>query len=143
MLKRGNIGLARLLVTVYNAGPQGISTYSLLRQLGSTHHGQAFLKRAERENRPSVCEVKQKCVLMLHSAYSSSPAAPAVVVVVSALVEFIVPLAAKVLAQDQLAVLHQLIPWYRFTSHSGERIQKTQAHTTSKRLPLYFYVLRQ
>jgi hypothetical protein len=48
---------------------------------------------------------------MLHSPYSSSPAAAAVVVVVfSSLVKFIVLLAAKGLAQDQLSVLHQLIP---------------------------------
>jgi DNA-binding MarR family transcriptional regulator len=49
LLKRGNVGLARLLLAVYEAGPEGISTVQLLRQLGSTHNAQAFIKRAERE----------------------------------------------------------------------------------------------
>jgi len=48
LLKRGNVGLARLLLAVYDAGPDGISTRKLLQQLGSTHHAQAFIKRAEK-----------------------------------------------------------------------------------------------
>jgi hypothetical protein len=49
LLKRGNIGLFRLLVAVNDAGPKGIATYDLLHKIGSTHHGKAFIKRAERE----------------------------------------------------------------------------------------------
>jgi hypothetical protein len=49
LLKRGNVGLARLLIAVHKAGPKGITTYKLLEQLGSTHHAQAFIARAERE----------------------------------------------------------------------------------------------
>lgn len=49
LLKRGNVGLARLLIAVYNAGPDGIPTYKLLHQLGSTNHAKAFIKRAEKE----------------------------------------------------------------------------------------------
>jgi hypothetical protein len=48
LFKRGNVGLARLLLAVYDAGPEGISTYKLLHQLGSTHHAKAFIARAER-----------------------------------------------------------------------------------------------
>jgi hypothetical protein len=51
LLKRGNIGLFRLLVAVNDAGPKGIATYDLLHKIGSTHHGKAFIKRAEREGR--------------------------------------------------------------------------------------------
>jgi hypothetical protein len=47
--KRGDMGLLRLLIAVNAAGPEGIATYKLLHQLGSTHHAKAFLKRAERE----------------------------------------------------------------------------------------------
>ena len=49
LLKRGNIGLLRLLIAVNAAGPKGIATYKLLDQLGSTHHAKAFIARAERE----------------------------------------------------------------------------------------------
>ena len=49
LLKRGNMGLLRLLIAVHDAGPKGISTYKLLNQLGSTHHAKAFIARAERE----------------------------------------------------------------------------------------------
>jgi hypothetical protein len=78
---------------------------------------------------------------MLHSPYSSSPAAAAVVVF-SALVEFIVQLAASLstgpnacpASVDSLVQIHESF---------GGRVQKTQAHTTSKRLPLYFYALGQ
>ena len=76
---------------------------------------------------------------MLCSAYSS-PAAAAVVV--SSSVELIVPLTASPstgpivcpASVDTLLQIHE--------SFWGEET-KTQAHTTSKRLPLYFYVLRQ
>jgi hypothetical protein len=49
LLKPGNIGLARLLLAVYAAGDEGITTVKLLRQLNSITHGQAFLSRAARE----------------------------------------------------------------------------------------------
>jgi hypothetical protein len=49
LLRRGNVGLARVLVAVYDAGPHGIATYKLLHQLGSTNHAKAFIKRAEKE----------------------------------------------------------------------------------------------
>lgn len=49
LFRRGNVGLARLLLVVHAAGPEGISTVKLLEQLGSTHHAQAFIKRAKRE----------------------------------------------------------------------------------------------
>ena len=49
LLKRGNIGLLRLLIAVNAAGPKGIATYKLLHQLGSTHHAKTFIARAERE----------------------------------------------------------------------------------------------
>jgi hypothetical protein len=49
LLKRGNIGLLRLLIAVNSAGPDGIATYDLLHQLGSTHHAKAFIARAEQE----------------------------------------------------------------------------------------------
>jgi hypothetical protein len=49
LFQRGNVGLARCLIAVYEAGPEGISTYKLLQQLGSTNHAQAFIKRAVRE----------------------------------------------------------------------------------------------
>ena len=47
--KRGDMGLLRLLIAVNQAGPQGIATYKLLHQLGSTHHAKAFIVRAEEE----------------------------------------------------------------------------------------------
>ncbi len=43
------MGLPRLLIAVNAAGPQGIATYKLLHQLGSTHHAKAFIARAERD----------------------------------------------------------------------------------------------
>jgi hypothetical protein len=49
LFKRGNLGLFRLLVAVNAAGPDGIATYELLHQLGSTHHAKAFIARAEKE----------------------------------------------------------------------------------------------
>lgn len=49
LLKRGNIGLIRLLLVVRDAGPDGISTYKLLHQLGSTNHAKAFITRAEKQ----------------------------------------------------------------------------------------------
>jgi hypothetical protein len=49
LLKRGNMGLFRLLIAVNRAGPKGIATYDLLYKLGSTHHAKAFIKRAEKE----------------------------------------------------------------------------------------------
>jgi hypothetical protein len=49
LFKRGNVGLARLLIAVYNAGPGGISTYRLLHELGSTHHAKSFISRAVKE----------------------------------------------------------------------------------------------
>lgn len=49
LFKRGNVGLARLLIAVSNSGPSGVATYKLLHQLGSTHHAKAFIKRAEKE----------------------------------------------------------------------------------------------
>jgi hypothetical protein len=48
LLKRGNIGLIRLLLAVRDAGPDGIATYKLLYQLGSTNHAKAFITRAEK-----------------------------------------------------------------------------------------------
>jgi hypothetical protein len=49
LLKRGNIGLLRLLIAVNVAGPEGVATNKLLHQLGSTHHAKAFIARAELE----------------------------------------------------------------------------------------------
>jgi hypothetical protein len=49
LFQRGNIGLSRLLFVLYKAGPEGITTNKLLKQLGSTNHAQAFIKRAEKE----------------------------------------------------------------------------------------------
>jgi len=50
LFKRGNMGLLRLLIAVNSApAPEGIATYHLLHQLGSTHHGKTFIARAERE----------------------------------------------------------------------------------------------
>jgi hypothetical protein len=49
LLKRGNLGLLRLLIAVNQSGSQGIPTYKLLHLLGSTHHAKAFIARAERE----------------------------------------------------------------------------------------------
>ena len=49
LFRRGNVGLARLLVAVNAAGPQGISTNKLLEQLNSSHHAQAFIRRAAKE----------------------------------------------------------------------------------------------
>lgn len=46
LFKRGNVGLARLLLALNAAGPKGMSTNKLLEWLGSTHHGQSFIKRA-------------------------------------------------------------------------------------------------
>jgi hypothetical protein len=48
LFKRGNVGLARLLLAVNKAGPEGIATYRLLHKLGSTHHAKAFITRAEK-----------------------------------------------------------------------------------------------
>jgi hypothetical protein len=48
-LRRGNITLIRLLITVNAAGPQGISTMNLFRELGTTGYGQTTLSRALRE----------------------------------------------------------------------------------------------
>ncbi len=47
--KRGDMGLLRLLIAVNQAGREGIATYDLLHQLGSTHHAKAFIARAVRE----------------------------------------------------------------------------------------------
>jgi hypothetical protein len=47
--KRGDMGLLRLLIAVNAAGPEGIATYKLLHQLGSTHHAKTFVARAQRE----------------------------------------------------------------------------------------------
>jgi hypothetical protein len=49
LFKRGNVGLARLLIAVSKAGPDGIATYQLLHQLGSTNHAKAFIARAEKQ----------------------------------------------------------------------------------------------
>jgi DNA-binding MarR family transcriptional regulator len=49
LLKRGNLGLFRLLIAVNQAGPEGIATYKLLHQLGSTNHAKAFIARAVKE----------------------------------------------------------------------------------------------
>jgi hypothetical protein len=49
LFERGNVGLARCLLAIYDAGPEGISTYKLLHELGSTNHGQAFIRRAAKE----------------------------------------------------------------------------------------------
>jgi hypothetical protein len=49
LFKRGNIGLARLLIVVKDAGPEGITTFRLLKALGSVGRAQGYIKRAERE----------------------------------------------------------------------------------------------
>ena len=48
-LRRGNITLTRLLLLANAAGPSGISTMELFRELGTTGYGQTVLRRAERE----------------------------------------------------------------------------------------------
>ena len=48
LLKRGNIGLFRLLVIVNDTG-SGITTFKLLKALGSIGRAQGYIKRAERE----------------------------------------------------------------------------------------------
>ena len=48
LFKRGNVGLARLLLVVHDAGP-GIATYKMLYRPGSTNHAKAFIKRAKDE----------------------------------------------------------------------------------------------
>jgi DNA-binding PadR family transcriptional regulator len=45
-LRRGNITLTRLLLLVNAAGPSGISTMKLFRELGTTGYGQTTLNRA-------------------------------------------------------------------------------------------------
>ena len=49
LLKPGNVGMTRLLLAIYDAGDEGITTLELLKQLNSITHGHYFLKRAERE----------------------------------------------------------------------------------------------
>jgi hypothetical protein len=49
LFRRGNITLARLLLTVSDAGSAGISTMNLFRQLGTTGYGQTTLRRAVKE----------------------------------------------------------------------------------------------
>ena len=49
LFRRGNVGLARLLIAVNAAGRQGISTNRLLQLLNSTNHAQAFIRRAVKE----------------------------------------------------------------------------------------------
>ena len=49
LFKRGNVGLARLLLVVHHAGPDGIGTYKMLYRPGSTNHAKAFIKRAKDE----------------------------------------------------------------------------------------------
>ena len=49
LFARGNLGLARLLVAVDAAGPQGISTNELLEQLNSSNDTQAFIRRAAKK----------------------------------------------------------------------------------------------
>jgi hypothetical protein len=49
LFKRGNVGLARLLLVVHDAGPDGIATYKMLYRPGSTNHAKAFIKRAKDE----------------------------------------------------------------------------------------------
>jgi DNA-binding MarR family transcriptional regulator len=49
LLRRGNITLLRLLITVNAAGSQGITTMNLFRQLGTTGYGQDTLSRAEKQ----------------------------------------------------------------------------------------------
>lgn len=46
LFKRGNMTLVRLLLLVNDAGPEGISTMNLFRQLGTTGYGQTTLSRA-------------------------------------------------------------------------------------------------
>jgi DNA-binding PadR family transcriptional regulator len=49
LLRRGNITLIRLLIAVNQAGPKGISTMKLFRELGTTGYGQSTLSRAVKE----------------------------------------------------------------------------------------------
>jgi hypothetical protein len=49
LLRRGNITLHRLLITVNAAGDEGITTMKLFRELGTTGYGQTTLQRAVRE----------------------------------------------------------------------------------------------
>jgi hypothetical protein len=49
LLQPGNVGLARLLVAIRQAGPEGITTNRLIDDvLHSTNHGQAILHKAHR-----------------------------------------------------------------------------------------------
>jgi hypothetical protein len=49
LFKHGNAGLAHLLTIVYSAGPNGIPTVKLLKELGSVDYGQALIRRAKRQ----------------------------------------------------------------------------------------------
>jgi hypothetical protein len=49
LFRRGNITLLRLLMAVNSAGPKGISTMNLFRQLRTTGYGQTTLSRALRD----------------------------------------------------------------------------------------------
>src|SRR5918999_5889451 len=48
-LRRGNITLIRLLIAVNAAGPSGISTMNLFKELGTTGYSQITLNRAVEE----------------------------------------------------------------------------------------------
>ncbi len=48
-LKCGNLTLIHLLLTVEDAGPEGISTMQLFKELGTTGYGQITLRRAVKE----------------------------------------------------------------------------------------------
>jgi hypothetical protein len=49
LFKRGNAGLAHLLLIVYRAGEDGISTVKLLEELGSIDYGQTLVRRAKKQ----------------------------------------------------------------------------------------------
>jgi hypothetical protein len=43
------------LIAVYDADENGIFTYKLLYQLGSTNHAKAFISRAKRQGYIKIC----------------------------------------------------------------------------------------
>ncbi len=48
LFKKGNVGIARLLIAISKAGPDGMRTLDLLKEVGAIHYGQTLIKDAYR-----------------------------------------------------------------------------------------------
>jgi hypothetical protein len=46
LFQKGNAGIARLLVAISRAGPDGMTTLDLLKALGAINYGQTLIKNA-------------------------------------------------------------------------------------------------